>query len=88
MWEGEEEEEGSEGRGEGRVRREMYGHGTGDTGVITRPRGRSGSSECISPNSSLFRPLTGSWGPQADQRSCAQTSPRIPTKAMCGGEDW
>ena len=54
MWEGEDGEEGSEGRGEGRVRREMYGHGTGDTGVITRPRGRSGSSVYISPNSLCF----------------------------------
>ena len=54
MWEGEEGEEGSEGRGEGRVRRAMHGHGTGDAGVNTRPRGRSGSSVCISPNSLCF----------------------------------
>ena len=79
-----------EGRheGEGEGEEIVHGHGAGDTGVITRPRGRSGSSECISPYSSLFRPLTGSWGPQADQQSCAQTSPRTPTKAMYGGEDW
>ena len=58
-------------RGKGRQEREgeeiVHGHGAGDTGVITRPRGRSGSSECISPYSSLFRPLTGSWDPPADR---------------------
>ena len=47
-------------RGKGRQEREgeeiVHGHGAGDTGVITRPRGRSGSSECISPNSLCFAP--------------------------------
>ena len=45
-------------RGKGRQEREgeeiVHGHGAGDTGVITRPRGRSGSSVCISPNSLCF----------------------------------
>ena len=40
--------------GRGRRGNRLHGHGTGDTGVITRPRGRSGSSECISPNSLCF----------------------------------
>ena len=53
--------------GEGEGEEIVHGHGAGDTGVITRPRGRSGSSECISPYSSLFRPLTGSWDPPADR---------------------
>ena len=42
------------GRQEGEGEEIVHGHGTGDTGVITRPRGRSGSSVCISPNSLCF----------------------------------
>ena len=40
--------------GEGEGEEIVHGHGAGDTGVITRPRGRSGSSVCISPNSLCF----------------------------------
>ena len=43
-----------EGEGEGEREEIVHGHGAGDTGVITRPRGRSGSSVCISPNSLCF----------------------------------
>ena len=49
------ETEGKRKTGKGREGEEIvHGHGAGDTGVITRPRGRSGSSECISPNSLCF----------------------------------
>ena len=55
-WKGREgkQERRRKGRQEGEGEEIVPGHGTGDTGVITRPRGRSGSSVCISPNSLCF----------------------------------
>ena len=54
------ETEGKRKTGKGREGEEIvHGHGAGDTGVITRPRGRSGSSVCISPNSLCFASFPG-----------------------------
>ena len=76
------------GRHEGEGEEIVHGHGAGDTGVITRPRGRSGSSVCISPNSLCFALKLVLGVLERILGLARQTSPRIPTKAMCGEEDW